>query len=94
MQDTVAYSAVEWSAFFSAEVAASAALAGLLFVSISINLAQILANPNLPPRAAKAVTTLVRFCWGPASAWFPVSPRECSAQNCYSLASELGSRSR
>jgi hypothetical protein len=64
MQGTVAYSASEWSIFLSAEVAASAALAGLLFVSISINLAQIVANPNLPPRAAKAVTTLVSILLG------------------------------
>jgi hypothetical protein len=48
-----------WENFFVAEVGASAALAGLLFVAVSINLARILAFPQLPGRAAEALTVLL-----------------------------------
>jgi hypothetical protein len=41
----------KWEAFFAAQVAASATLAGLLFVGVSLNLAKILDNPSLPGRA-------------------------------------------
>lgn len=41
-----------WHDFWVAQVGASAALAGLLFVSISINLTKILSEPALPDRAA------------------------------------------
>jgi hypothetical protein len=44
-----------WSDFFLAATGASAALAGLLFVAVSINLSRILAFPNLPPRAIEAL---------------------------------------
>ena len=45
----------EWSDFFVAEVGASAALAGLVIVAISINLARIIAYPWLPGRAAETL---------------------------------------
>jgi modulator of FtsH protease len=48
-----------WSDFFAAEVGASAALAGLLFVAVSINLRQILKFPHLPTRALEALATLL-----------------------------------
>jgi hypothetical protein len=54
-----AYMPAQWSGFLSAEVGASAALTGLLFVAVSINLAKIIAFPHLTPRAAKALVTLV-----------------------------------
>lgn len=47
-----------WSSFFSAQVSASAALIGLLFVAISINLRQIVDEKLLTARAAKALFTL------------------------------------
>lgn len=48
-----------WSNFFMAETGAAAALIGLLFVAISINLPRILEHAHLPGRAAEALTMLV-----------------------------------
>lgn len=42
-----------------AEVGASAALAGLIFVGVSINLTKILSLPNLPGRAFEALLLLL-----------------------------------
>jgi hypothetical protein len=50
-----AYSAAEWQSLFVAEAGASAALAGLLFVAISIYLARILQGVGLSGRAGEAV---------------------------------------
>jgi hypothetical protein len=44
-----------WSDFFVAEVGASAALAGLVIVAISINLSRIVSFPWLPGRAAETL---------------------------------------
>jgi hypothetical protein len=54
----IAYDAARWISFFSAETSASAALTGLLFVAISINLQQIVKNQFLVARALKALVTL------------------------------------
>ncbi len=54
-----AYTPTQWTSFLSAEVGASAALTGLLFVAVSINLSRIIASPQLTPRVAKALVTLV-----------------------------------
>lgn len=48
-----------WDSFFAAQVGASAALTGLLFVGISINMSKIIAVPSLPPRAMKSLALLV-----------------------------------
>ena len=48
----------DWVNFFVAEVGASAALAGLVVVAISINLSRILAFPQLPARAAESLVML------------------------------------
>jgi hypothetical protein len=48
-----------WHDFFVGSMGASAALTGLLFVAISINLEQILKFPNLPGRAAGSLGVLV-----------------------------------
>jgi modulator of FtsH protease len=50
-----------WSGFFIAQVGASAALAGLIFVSVSLNLAKILALSHLPKRAFQALTVLMEI---------------------------------
>jgi len=54
-----AYNPAVWSTFFSAEAGASAALVGLLFVAVSINLAEIIKMSQLVMRAAKALFTLM-----------------------------------
>src|ERR1700679_2233318 len=55
----VAYNPSDWHAFFTGAIGASAALTGLLFVAISINLDQILKFPQLPGRAAGTLGTLL-----------------------------------
>jgi hypothetical protein len=54
-----AYTTAGWESFFVAEVGAAAALTGLIFVAVSINLTRILAFPQLPGRAAETLFVLV-----------------------------------
>ena len=49
----------EWESFFVAQAGASAALAGLIFVGISISLDELLKYPNLVLRAAVALGLLL-----------------------------------
>ena len=51
--------AANWGNFFSATAAAAAALAGLIFVSISINLTKILTLVGVADRALEAMTLLL-----------------------------------
>lgn len=55
----VPYSPLAWHDFFLGTMGAAAALTGLLFVAISINLEQILKYPQLPGRAAGTLGILV-----------------------------------
>jgi hypothetical protein len=48
-----------WDNFFEAQVGASAALAGLVFVGISINLTKIIASGYLPNRAQEALLIML-----------------------------------
>lgn len=50
-----------WGNFFIAQVGASAALTGLVFVSVSISLSKILASPHLPDRAFQALVVLLQI---------------------------------
>ena len=53
------YTPTDWHEFFVAAAGASAGLLGLLFVTISINLDQILKHRHLPGRAAGTLGTLL-----------------------------------
>src|SRR3984885_15177434 len=54
------YDPATWTAFFTAITGAAAALAGLLFVAVSINLDNILKSTTLPPaRAAETLAILL-----------------------------------
>ena len=48
-----------WVNFFVAQCGASAALLGLIFVSVSLNLTKILSHPLLPGRAFAAMFLLL-----------------------------------
>lgn len=58
----------KWSDFFVATAGASAALAGFIFVSVSISLKQILAFPKLPNRTLESllfpINVLLISCCG------------------------------
>ena len=53
------YDILAWHDFFIGTIGAAAALTGLLFVAISINLDQVLKYPGLPGRAAGTLGMLV-----------------------------------
>ncbi len=53
------YDPVQWHDFGVALAGVGAALTGLLFVAVSINITRILAAPSLPVRAGETLTILV-----------------------------------
>jgi hypothetical protein len=68
-----AYTAAPWSGFGATVATASAALAGFLFIAMSINMATIMAERNLPGRAA---LTLLLFGTPLVSSLLLIVPRQ------------------
>ena len=54
-----AYDATAWTDLYVAAAGASAALAGLVFVAVSINIERILALPGVPNRALQTLLQLI-----------------------------------
>ena len=67
-----------WENFFVAEVGAAAALSGLLFVAVSINLSRILQLATLPERALESLLVLLSVV---AVATFRTCPE--SGERCF-----------
>ena len=64
-----------WANFFVAQCGASAALLGLLFLSVSLNLSKILASPALPERALTAMALLAAVLIVSSLMLIPGEPR-------------------
>ena len=60
-----------WTNFFIAAAGASAALAGLAIVAISVNIAHILEFPHLPARSAATVARLILILVSSMAALIP-----------------------
>jgi hypothetical protein len=69
------YATAGWETFFVAEVGAAAALTGLLFVAVSINLAKVLAFPQLPGRAGESLMMLMSVLVIASFGLIPGQPR-------------------
>jgi hypothetical protein len=70
------YDVADWEPFFSAIIAAAAALTGLLFVAVSINLDRIVkGGKHLPGRAAETLATLLLVVASSALTLVPQSTR-------------------
>jgi hypothetical protein len=69
-----------WTNFFIAAAGASAALAGLAIVAISVNITRILQFPHLPARAAATVARLILILVCSMAALIPQPPRALGAE--------------
>jgi hypothetical protein len=69
-----------WTNFFVAGAGASAALAGLVIVAISVNPVRILQFPHMPARAATTVARLVLILVSSMTVLMPQPPRALGAE--------------
>jgi hypothetical protein len=70
------YDPAAWQSFFVAVISAAAALTGLLFVAVSINLDRILKGRSfLPTRAAETLASLLLIVVSSALVLVPQNPR-------------------
>jgi hypothetical protein len=60
-----------WTDFFVAAAGASSALAGLVFVALSVNLSQIIRSTHLPTRAAATIGMLILILVSSMTALIP-----------------------
>jgi hypothetical protein len=71
---TTAYNPAEWSDIASTAVEVAATLAGLVFVSVSLNLSRILRSRTLPVRAWQTLVLLFTHCSAGSWCLSPVNP--------------------
>ena len=64
-----------WTSFFSASASASAALAGLVFVALSVNIQSVLKYPHVLARAAATIGALILILVSSMAALAPQSER-------------------
>jgi modulator of FtsH protease len=83
--------AKDWTDFLVAEVGASAALSGLLFVAISINVAKILEYPATVTRAAEALLLLLSVLFACTLALTPGQPDRALGLELLAVGVVLGS---
>ena len=69
-----------WTNFFLASSAASATLAGLVIVAVSVNLSRILEYPHLPARAGATVATLILILLSSMATLIPQGLRYLGAE--------------
>jgi hypothetical protein len=63
-----------WEDFAIGQVGASAALAGLVLVAVSVNLDRVLAEPSAPPRVAEALVALLALLVAATALLVPGQP--------------------
>ena len=81
---------IGWENFFIAEVGASAALLGLIFVGVSINLTRIISLPGLPNRAFLALIILLTILIMCSLLLIPGQSQTLSASNYWLLGLSSG----
>jgi hypothetical protein len=86
------YTTQGWGELFLAEAGASAALAGLLFVAVSINLQRIISIRSLPGAALTTIVLLVAVLMVSTFALVPDQPVGCAAARCWWWGSSPGRR--
>jgi len=78
----------EWHDFYVAAMGAAAALTGLIFVGVSINITKILSLPKLPDRALLSLTLLLNILVVSALMLIPAQP--CLAMAVENLVVAIG----
>lgn len=74
-----AYDPSQWSDFALAQLGASAALLGLVFVGISINLRELVGSPLLVNRALEAIVLLASVLFGATAVLIPEQGNDACA---------------
>jgi hypothetical protein len=69
-----------WTTFFAVAAGASATLAGLVIVAVSVNINRILQHPQLPARAGAAVATLILILLSSMATLIPQPTRILGAE--------------
>ena len=84
-----AYQLADWANFAVASAGAAAALTGLLFVAVSINLKRILEFPHLPDRAAGTLGLLLTILLVAVVLLAPGQPRQATGVEIAALSALL-----